>query len=206
MNNITPAMLLADFYKISHRKLYDREEGMIHATWTPRKSRINGIDKIVVFGLQGFVKKYLIDYFNNNFFSKPIEDIVSEYTRIIKYTLGQEEVDTKHIEDLHKLGYLPIRIDALEEGTQCPIKCPCVTVQNTHPQFLWITNFIETLFSMEVWKPMTIATIAKKYREVLDKWAEKTCDNNEHVDFQGHDFSMRGMGGLDSAMTSGAGH
>ena len=206
MKNTTPAMLLADFYKISHRKLYDREEGMIHATWTPRKSRINGIDKIVVFGLQGFVKKYLIDYFNNNFFSKPIEDIIGEYTRIIKYTLGQEEVDTKHIEDLHKLGYLPIRIDALEEGTQCPIKCPCVTVQNTHPQFLWITNFIETLFSMEVWKPMTSATIAKKYREVLDKWAEKTCDNNEHVDFQGHDFSMRGMGGLDSAMTSGAGH
>lgn len=206
MKNITPAMLLADFYKISHRKLYDRSEGMIHATWTPRKSRISGIDKVVVFGLQGFIKKYLIDYFNDNFFNKPLEEITKEYIRIIKHTLGEENVDVKHIEQLHSLGYLPIRIDALEEGTQCPIKCPCVTIQNTMVEFLWITNFIETLFSMEVWKPMTSATIAKQYRKILDKWAEKTCDTNEHVYFQGHDFSMRGMGGLDSAMTSGAGH
>ena len=206
MKNITPAMLLADFYKISHRKLYDRDKGMIHATWTPRKSRISGIDKVVVFGLQGFVKKYLIDYFNDNFFNKPIEEITKEYTRIIKNTLGEENVDVKHIEQLHSLGYLPIKIDALEEGTECPIKCPCVTIQNTIEDFLWITNFIETLFSMEVWKPMTSATIAKQYRKILDKWSEKTCDTNEHVYFQGHDFSMRGMSGLDSAMTSGAGH
>lgn len=202
----TPVMLLADFYKISHRKLYDRDKGIIYATWTPRKSRIDGINKVVVFGLQGFIKKYLIDYFNDNFFNKPLEDILQEYTRIIKHTLGEEDVDCTHIAALHKLGYLPIRIDALEEGTQCPIKCPCVTIQNTLPEFLWITNFIETLFSVEVWKPMTSATIAKEYRKIMDKWADKTCDNNAHVDFQGHDFSMRGMGGLDSAMTSGAGH
>lgn len=206
MENVTPAMLLADFYKISHRKLYDRDKGTIYATWTPRKSRINGIDKIVVFGLQSFVKKYLIEYFNINFFGKNLKEITSEYSRIIKNTLGEDKADTKHIEDLHKLGYLPIKIMALEEGTQCPIKCPCVTIENTIPEFLWITNFIETLFSMEVWKPMTSATIAKEYRKIMDRWAYKTCDDNTHVDYQGHDFSMRGMGGLDSAMSSGAGH
>lgn len=203
---LTPAMLLADFYKISHRKLYDRTQGTIYATWTPRKSRIDGIDKVVVFGFQGFIQKYLIDYFNENFFKKNLDEIINEYSRIIKNTLGEDKADTKHIEALWNLGYLPIKIDALEEGTLCPIKCPCLTIQNTNPDFLWITNFIETLFSMEVWKPMTSATIAKKYRSIMDKWAEKTCDDNNHVDFQGHDFSMRGMGGLDSATTSGAGH
>lgn len=206
MNKEIPAALLADFYKISHRKLYDRDKGIIYATWTPRKSRIEGINEIIVFGLQGFIKKYLIDYFNENFFNRSKDEVINEYKRIIKYTLGEDKADTTHLEKLHDLGYLPIRIDALEEGTICPIKCPCVTIQNTHPDFLWITNFIETLFSMEVWKPMTSATIAKEYRNIMDKWAEKTCDNNIHVDFQGHDFSMRGMGGLDSAMTSGAGH
>lgn len=206
MKNITPAMLLADFYKISHRKLYDRDTGHIYATWTPRKSRINGINEIVVFGVQGFIKKYLIDYFNENFFNRDLEEILQEYTRIIKHTLGEDKADTKHIKDLHNLGYLPIKIMSLKEGTKCPIKVPCVTIQNTLPEFLWITNFIETLFSMEVWKPMTSATIAKEYRRIMDKWAKVTCDDNTHVDFQGHDFSMRGMGGLDSAMTSGAGH
>lgn len=206
MTNLTPAMLLADYYKISHRKLYDRDKGIIYATWTPRKSRVEGIDKIVVFGLQGFIKKYLIDYFNENFFNRPVKEVINEYVRIIGNTLGKDKADTKHIYDLHKLGYLPIKINALEEGTLCPIKCPCVTIENTIPEFLWVTNFIETLFSVSVWKPMTSATIAKEYRKILDKWADKTCDNNTHVDYQGHDFSLRGMGSLECGMTSGAGH
>lgn len=206
MTNLTPAMLLADYYKISHRKLYDRDKGVIYATWTPRKSRVDGINKIVVFGLQGFIKKYLIDYFNENFFNRPIEEVANEYVRIITNTLGEDKADTKHIYDLHKLGYLPIKINALEEGILCPIKCPCVTIENTLPEFLWVTNFIETLFSVSVWKPMTSATIAKEYRKILDKWADKTCDNNTHVDYQGHDFSLRGMGSLECGMTSGAGH
>ena len=206
MSKNIPVMLLADFYKISHRKLYDRDKGIIYATWTPRKSRISGINEIVVFGLQGFIKKYLIEYFNDNFFNRPLEDIVNEYKRIIKYTLNEDDPDVSHIEALHKLGYLPIRIDALPEGTICPIKCPCVTIQNTDENFLWITNFIETLFSMEVWKPMTSATIARAYRKIVEKWADKTCDNKDHLDFQCHDFSMRGMAGLESACLSGAGH
>ena len=205
MFNILP-MLLCDFYKISHRKLYDREKGIIYATWTPRKSRLEGVEEVVVFGLQGFIQKYLIDYFNENFFNVPLNKIIYDYKRIIKNTLNEENPDVSHIESLHNLGYLPIRIDALEEGTICPIKCPCLTIQNTDENFLWVTNFIETLFSMEVWKPMTSATIAREYRKILDKWADKTCEDNSHVDFQAHDFSMRGMGGLDSACTSGAAH
>ena len=199
-------MLLSDCYKIFHYSLYDRKNGTIYSTWTPRKSRMDGVDKVVVFGLQGFIKKYLIDYFNDNFFNKPLEEVVNEYTRVLKYSLGVEEPYTKHIEELHKLGYLPVRIDALEEGTLCPIKCPCFTIQNTLPEFMWITNFLETLLSTEIWKPMTSATIALQYRKILDKWAEKTCDNNIHVDFQGHDFSLRGMASLDCGLTSGAGH
>ena len=201
-----PAMLLADFYKISHRKLYDRDKGIIYATWTPRKSRIQNIDEIVVFGLQGFIQKYLIDYFNDNFFNQPIGNILHDYTRIISNALGEKEVDCTHIINLHNLGYLPIRIDALEEGTICPIKCPCVTIQNTNPDFLWVTNFIETLFSLEIWKPMTSATIANAYKKIVKHWGLKTCDDLTHIDYQCHDFSMRGMAGIESACLSGAGH
>lgn len=199
-------MLLSDCYKIFHYSLYDRKIGKIYSTWTPRKSRMEGIDKVVVFGLQGFIKKYLIDYFNENFFDKPLDEVVNDYRRILKYSLGVEEPYTKHIEDLHKLGYLPVKIDALDEGTLCPIKCPCFTIENTLPEFMWVTNFLETLLSTEIWKPMTSATIALQYRKILDKWAKETCDNNEHVDFQGHDFSLRGMASLDAGIISGAGH
>ena len=94
----------------------------------------------------------------------------------------------------------------MEEGTLVPIRVPMFTIHNTIPEFYWVTNFLETLISAEIWKPMTSATIALQYRKILEEYANRTCDNNGHVDFQGHDFSMRGMSCLGSAETSGAGH
>lgn len=199
-------MLLCDFYKISHRKQYDSDTEKIYSTWTPRATRMDGVNKVVVFGFQYFIKKYLIEYFNDNFFSKNIDDILNEYKRIIKYSLNDNNPETEHIEKLHKLGYLPLKICALKEGTLCPLKVPCLTIENTLPDFYWLTNFFETIFSAEIWKPMTSATIALEYKKILVKWADLTCDNKEHVKYQGHDFSMRGMPCVNSAASSGAGH
>jgi len=201
-----PATLLCDFYKISHREQYDEDTEQIYSTWTARGSRIEGINKVVVFGLQGFIKKYLIDYFNENFFNRSWQEVVSEYKRVIKYTLNIDNPSIQHIWDLHELGYLPLLIEAVPEGTKLPIRVPSATVRNTHPKFFWLTNFIETLLSCETWQPTTSATIANSYKNILKKWSDKTCDNDYHVPFQGHDFSMRGMPCLEAACTSGAGH
>ena len=199
-------MLLCDFYKISHKKLYDTESGILYSTWTPRKSRIEGVDKVVTFGLQGFIKEYLIDYFNENFFNKPLDEVISEYVRVISNTLNDPNPETDHIEALHKLGYLPIKICSIPEGTLCPIRVPMFTIENTLPEFYWITNFLETIMSTYIWKPSTSATIAYQYYKIVNKWADKTCDNKDHIPFCCHDFSMRGMACLGSAETSGAGH
>jgi len=48
--------------------------------------------------------------------------------------------------------------------------------------------------------------LAKQYRKILDQYAAETSSTPEFVDFQGHDFSMRGMAGLEAAMLSAAGH
>lgn len=206
MNKQLPPMLLCDFYKQAHIHMYDSDTEKIYSTWTARASKKDGIDEIVVFGVQGFVKKYLIDYFNNNFFNKPLNTVIDEYVRVIRHTLNIEYPNYEHIVHLHNLRFLPLLIEAIPEGTRVPIRVPCVTIQNTDPKFFWLTNFIETLFSCEVWLPTTSATIAYQYKKILDNWADKTCDNNEHVKFQGHDFSMRGMGCLEASCTSGAGH
>ena len=198
-------MLLSDFYKQSHKKLYNTESAIIYSTWTPRKSRVEGINEVVFFGLQGFIKKYLIDYFNDQFFNKPFEQIKAQYVRIMKNTIGGD-IEVDHLKQLHELGYLPIQIDAVAEGTLVPIRVPMFTMQNTLPEFYWLTNFLETLMSCEIWKPMTSATLALQYRKICERWAEKTCEDNSHVDFQGHDFSMRGLTSVECSLTSGAGH
>jgi len=148
----------------------------------------------------------LIDYFNENFFGKEKAEVINDYQRVIKNTLGIETPDTTHIELLYDLGHLPIKIKMLREGTLVPIRVPCLTIENTDERFFWLTNFLETLMSCEIWQTMTSATIAFEYRKIVQQYSTETCDNNEHLMFQCHDFSMRGMSSVASAINSGIGH
>jgi nicotinamide phosphoribosyltransferase len=205
MKNLS-AMLLCDFYKLSHREMYPEGTEVVYSTWTPRASRMNGVDKVVVFGNQAFVKEYLIDFFNEHFFSRDKETIVKEYKRFVKFTLGVEDPQSKHIEDLHDLGYLPLLVKGLAEGTVVPLRTPCLTVQNTDKRFFWLTNYIETLASCELWGGYTSATIIREYEKLFRAAALRTVGNLDFIPFQGHDFSMRGMYGLFAAIKSGMGH
>lgn len=201
-----PATLLCDFYKISHREQYPPGTETVYSTWTPRESRIPGVDHVVQFGVQGFVLKYLVSYFDRHFFSRPLNEVVAEYERFISATLGIAEPDSSHIVALHELGYLPLEVKALPEGSLVPIRVPMATVENTDPRFFWLTNYIETLWSCEVWHSATAATVAHQYRELLDAYALETTGSTDGVQFQAHDFSIRGMTSLDSSAKSGAGH
>lgn len=198
------ASLNTDGYKTCHHKCYSPHTEVVYSTWTPRKSRLDGVDKVVFFGLQYFIKDYLIDSFNETFFNRPKEEVMEETRNVLKNYNGDEDVS--HWEALHDLGYLPLKISALPEGTLTPIRVPMFTIENTKPEFYWLTNFIETILSTEIWKPMTSATIALQYRKILEKWSEKTCDDSSWIDFAGHDFSYRGMVGTNGGSSSGAGH
>jgi len=201
-----PATLLCDFYKCSHRQQYPVGTEVVYSTWTPRTSRIRHIQSVVAFGFQGFIKEYLMDYFNENFFSRPLMEVLAEYSRVITHTLGVTNPDTSHITDLWELGFLPILIKAVPEGTIVPVRVPMLTIENTDPRFFWLTNYLETLMSCELWLPSTSATTAWNYRKLLNAYAKLTGGDLGFVPFQGHDFSMRGMTSLESAAKSDAGH
>lgn len=198
-------LLLTDFYKTIHHMCYAQGLTKLVSYWTPRMSRKEDMDKVVMFGLQPFVKKYLISYFNENFFNRPKDEIIAEYKRIISRAMGEIAADTKHIERLHDLGYLPIQIRAVEEGTRVNIKTPMIEITNTHEDFAWLVNYLETFMSCHIWQPMTSATIAYRYREIIEKYFELTVENGEPAKACG-DFSMRGFSSLESAESSSAGH
>ena len=199
-------LLYTDGYKVDHRRQYPNQTTLVYSNWTPRKSRIEGVDEVVFFGLQYFIKKYIIEDFQANFFNQPMEEVCKKYSRRINNYLGENQVGIKHIEALHKLGYIPMVFKALPEGASVPIRVPMFTMYNTMDEFFWLTNYFETLISTTVWLPCNSATIAKQYRSILDKYAEETSSIPEFVDWQGHDFSMRGMGSLEAAIVSSAGH
>jgi nicotinamide phosphoribosyltransferase len=164
------------------------------------------VDQVVWFGGQAFYKEYLVDMFNEQFFNRSKKEVIAEYVRIIKFTLGDQNPETKHLEDLHDLGYLPLSIKALPEGTVVPLRVPVMTIQNTDKRFFWLTNFVESLASSELWQPSTSATIAREYKKMFDRYAMETVGDASFTPFLGHDFSMRGMSSLRSAILSGMGH
>ena len=206
MSRKLTASLLCDFYKVSHREQYPDKTEKVYSTWTPRATRLAGINYAVSAGQQLFIKEFLIDYFNENFFSLPKTEVVNQYTRMIKYALGVQNPDASHIAALHDLGYLPLSIKSLPEGTIVPLRVPIFTIENTDKRFFWVTNYIESLLSCELWQISNSATIANEFRKRLDHYCDVTGGDPTFVQFQGHDFSFRGMGGLYSAMKSGMGH
>lgn len=202
----TNPFLLTDYYKVGHVFQYPENTTLVYSNLTPRKSRLDNIDEMVFFGLQYFIKEYLIDYFNDNFFRQQKEKVVADYKRRIATSLGAHLPTYEHLERLHDLGYLPVEIKALPEGSKVPMRVPCLTIVNTLPEFYWLTNFLETILSAIIWQPCTSATIAYEYRKLLDRYAEETGMPADFVQWQGHDFSFRGMSSLESAVISGMGH
>ena len=199
-------LLLTDGYKVDHRRQYPTGTSLVYSNWTPRKSRIDGVDQVVFFGLQYFIKKYILEDFETYFFKQPKEKVIAEYQRRINNYLGDNQVGASHIEALHDLGYIPMVIKAIPEGASVPVRVPMFTMYNTLADFFWLTNYFETLVSAIVWMPCTSATIAKQYRNILDQYASATSTNLEFVDWQGHDFSMRGMAGIEASLISAMGH
>lgn len=205
MTNKTNPMLLIDFYKAVHAEMLPENITKSVSYFTPRMSRVKRWDKVVMFGLQGFIKTYLIDYFNEEFFDKPFEEIIYEYKRIMDASLGKDAYKIDKIESLHKLGYLPIEIVALPEGTIVPMHVPMFGITNTHKDFSWLPQSLESLISAEMWHPMLAATVGMTYRGIVNHYYDLTCEDNIPRSKALGAFDFRGEECLESAVKAGAG-
>jgi nicotinamide phosphoribosyltransferase len=202
-----------DGYKLDHRRQAPENTALVFANMTPRGSRVEGTKKVVFFGLQYFLKEYVIKNWNETFFDRPVEEVVRKYNRSVKNYVGPNDIGEDHIRELHALGYLPLEFWALPEGSEVNLRVPMYVCWNTHPDtipstvFSWIVNSLETIASCTIWMPTTSATTALMYRKLLDLWCSKTNpEMSAFVPWQGHDFSFRGHSSRESAIISGAGH
>lgn len=203
-------ILWTDGYKLCHKDQYPANTSWVYETWTPRMSRIDGVNHVVFFGLQGAMAE-MTNRFATDFFAQPIAQVVAEYEEAITEVFSTTNPNfanthsSKHIAALHNLGYLPIKIKALPEGTMVPIGVPMFTIENTHPDFFWLPGYLETQLSSYIWMPMTSATIANQYKRLLTSYAIRTGDPSKVINQCG-DFSMRGMGSPEAAQRSAGGH
>lgn len=196
MSTLNPLTQI-DFYKSGHIFQYPAGTESVYSNFTARSDRLAPVlrsglapfeGKVVFVGLQGFVKEFLIQAFDAGFFRLPKAQAVRQYRRRMDNALGPGAVPVDHIAALHDLGYLPVRIKALPEGSRVNIKVPLFTVRETRKEFAWLTNYLETVLSNFNWKPITVATIAHEYRRLLEAYADLTGADAAFIDWQAHDF------------------
>ena len=216
MFEINP-MLAIDSYKLGHITMYPKNTTQVYCNLTARSfTHLEKIlpndfpffnNKAVVFGLSSSLQE-IVENFKTNFFSKDIDVLVKEFEETITPFVGGNS--TKLISDrfreLHALGYLPLEFKTLPEGTQVKANIPMMTWKNTHPNFAWLPNYLETYISSQVWKLITTATVAKIYKNIFDYYADITGVDRSFTLIQGHDFSSRGMSGIMDATRSASGH
>ena len=109
-----------DFYKADHRRQYPKGTTKVYSNFTPRSNHLAKLapghdDKIVFFGLQGWIKWFLKDVWNREFFHQPKKEVVERYRRRMDTSLGPGAIPVDHIAALHDLGFLPIKIKPLPE-------------------------------------------------------------------------------------------
>lgn len=199
-----------DGYKLGHGQQDAEDLTLKYSNMTPRSNRlfnsVAGYDgKMVVFGIQGAWSE-IVEMWNNSFFSQPKAKVMARYKRRIDGYLGPDVISYEAMAALHDLGYLPLSLKTLPEGSRVKMKVPIFTLKNTHPAFGWCVNYFETILSNMTWQSCVNATVAHEYKRLLTEYAVKTGSPVEGVQFQAHDFSARGMAGMEAATRSGAAH
>lgn len=204
------ALCLTDSYKLSHDKFQIKGTEYIYSNQTPRTAKFFPIPsedfdgKAIYFGGQYFIKHVLIELFNDTFFKQPKEKVIAQFKRRCDTHLGKNSISMDRFEQLHDLQYLPILIKSLPEGSAVPMRVPYLTIINTHPDFAWLTNYLETVISNSLWKPIHVATLIKEYRKLINKFADETVGNRDFTNFSLHNFSARGMNLIYDDAISGA--
>lgn len=197
-----------DGYKLGHVNQLPEGITRIYSNLTPR-SVYGGANEemppvVVMYGLKAFLVKLQEDF--RYFFQSDIDEVERMYVERIQKFTGQSDVKTDHIKKLHDLQYLPLEIKSLREGALGLIGHPVLTITNTDPSAYWLVNYLETWLSSSLWHPITSATKAWNIRRMMDDFAVETGADPKFNDFMAHDFSYRGLPGIESASLSGSAH
>lgn len=189
-------MLCTDVYKMGHMEQYPPGTTKVYSYLLARSDK--KMPATLFYGLQYYLKKLL---------TKPTNEMMNEFLFYRKEILGvdaSEDIKQK-LWSLARLGYFPLKIKAVKEGSTIPVRNVLMTIENTEPGFHWVVGFFESLL-LKVWNTCTVASYSKKLKDLCVKYADETCDDKGHVPFQVHDFGYRGCSSEETAALSGSAH
>ena len=189
-------ILDVDSYKVTHFNQYPQNTKKLYAYIEARN--LNS-EELIFFGLQAFVKKYLLN---------PItQDDIDEAEKFLLSHIGVfNRDDWEYILNQHG-GFLPIEIKSLDEGTVTNKKIPLLDITNTDEKVPWLVTYIETALLRSLWYPSSVATISREIKKIIFRYLDDTCTNfDDQLPFKLHDFGARGVSSYESSRIGGAAH
>lgn len=195
-------ILDTDSYKLSHYAQYDPSVQSTSAYISTRGVSDNfpKTDKHVFFGLQAWIKENLDGRF--------IRSSMIDEAKLFAEMHG-EPFNTEGWNGISSRGgYVPVEIQALEEGSIVPIKTPVVQVVSTDPENAWVANSLETSLQRGVWYPSMVSTLSYLMKQKIGRYWQLTVDeeNWPGLEFALHDFGGRGATSFESAGIGGMAH
>ena len=208
-----PQNTKVDGYKLGHLDQYVKGTKYVSSNMTPRDDRLARViresfdGKMDYFGIQMLVIK-LVSAWNESFFNRSKDSVMKAFKRRVKNYLGTPYGDNQieAMGKLHDLGYLPLHIKTLPEGSRVNMKVPEFTVVNTHEDFQWLTNYCETYLSTNIWHTCNAASLSRQYASTSKKWGAITEAPDMWYGIANHCFAGRGHRGDEDGMQSGMGH
>lgn len=192
-------LLLTDVYKMSHGEQYCPGTTKVYSHLVARSNKV--FDRTVFFGLQ---------YYLDNYLTVPLEPwMAEEFLSYRGRILGPDSASiiSRNVRALCDLGYWPVKIKAVPEGTVMPVRNVLMTIESTHEEFYWCVGFVESLI-LKLWYPITVASCCYRYRRLVDRFFDRTVDPDMDFlrQFTVHDFGYRGDSSEEGAAISGAAH
>lgn len=210
------SLKVTDGYKVYHIEQYPQQVSSMYGNLTARGDKhfqrvFTGNDifgesnnKYVAFGMQQAIKE-ITRNFNETFFSIEADKAVADMVLTLKNYIGAEQIIVDALYKLHKVGHLPITIKTVNEGDFINMNSPCMTVE-TDDGFAWLMGYLEPIITNMTWKSITNATTALEYFKIAKHYGDLTGTNEIAMKFGFHDFSSRGMSGMEDATRSGVPH
>lgn len=193
-SNFLNLILNVDSYKASHWQQYPPNTEYVSYYVEARSGNFD----VVLFGLQAFIKEYLLTPIRQ-------QDIDEAEVVLQGHGLPFNRAGWQRLLDKHQ-GYLPLKIEAVPEGTVLPIGNVVCQIVNTDPEFFWLSGYLETALLRAIWYPSTVASISYFCKQKIKQALEKSADNLDGLPFKLHDFGARGASSLETVALGGLAH
>jgi nicotinamide phosphoribosyltransferase len=208
-----PLTVMADSYKAGHHLMYpDALEMSAYGEFrAPFKVLNKGggsgdsdlikDSRIVFYGLRYYIQQFLARGITE-------DDIKRSEKFYAEHNMGGTPVSypKKLFDRIEELGYFPVKIQALPEGTVVYPHTP-VFIITAEKEFSHLCTFLETMLTM-VWYPSCVATLSRHTKSKIKEYYTKSAhpDDQWLLDSALHDFGFRGCTCIEQSVLGGSAH